>query len=76
MKIYKAPYGQEILTIRNYLAEFGYYIDDSRDINELWEEFSNEVFCAGWMSVSKNLVKEFITYINDNYEADFIYLEG
>ena len=62
-KVLFAYYGDDILIIKLFLAKKGVYIDESWAIQELWEDFSDEVYCAGWLTVQEDFLQEFYEWL-------------
>lgn len=62
-KVLFAYYYDDILIIKLFLAKKGVYIDDSWAIQELWEDFSDEVYCAGWLTVQEDFLQEFYEWL-------------
>ena len=53
----------DILTIKTLLAKKGVYIDDSWAIQELWDDFSDEVYCASWISPDEYYLQKFYKWL-------------
>lgn len=54
----------DILKIKLFLATKGVYIDKSWAVKELWEDFSSEVYFAGWMIVDNVILQEFYKWLH------------
>lgn len=52
-------YPEDMKLILDYLNEHGEILVGELGIERLYREFSDEKYCAGWMSVSNQMLEEF-----------------
>lgn len=55
-------------TIMTYLNNNGRVLVGDKIIEKLYKEFSEEKFCAGWMTVTDEILSDFEIWL-DNYDA-------
>jgi hypothetical protein len=60
---YRFP--EDMERILEYLNEHGQVLVDGRTIEVLYEDFSDEKYCAGWMCVDNHILEEFEEWLND-----------
>ena len=62
-EMYLSPYGDDIKQIRSFLEEKGLYIASARKIYELYSQFSDDCYCAGWLCFDADTLEEFWNYV-------------
>lgn len=63
-KDYTFHYPDEMDKILAYLKMHGEMHVKPDTIEELYEDFSNEVYCAGWMSIDDERLEEFADWLS------------
>ena len=66
MTLYYSEFNEDIRVITDFLNKHGFYPDDASVVSHLWQEFSTEAYCAGWLIIRDDLLLEFLQYIQDN----------
>lgn len=56
-------YPEDMQEILNYLAENGTLLCSEETVETKYREFSDEKYCAGWMSVDEELLEEFANWL-------------
>ena len=51
--------------ILSYLKKYGEILVDKSTIERLYYDFSDEKYCAGWMSVNEEIFREFEEWLNE-----------
>ena len=64
-EFYDFKYPDEMWTIINYLKQYGDINVKDMRLEELYEDFSNDVYCAQWMMVSDETLRGFAEYLAD-----------
>lgn len=65
MKVYERKiefdfdYPEDMESILDYLRKHGEILVGELTIERLYREFSDEKYCAGWMSVNNQILEEF-----------------
>lgn len=57
-------YPEDMQTILNYLSQNGRINVSPEQIEELYSDFSEEEYCASWMTVSESTLSAFTEYIS------------
>ena len=57
-------YPEDMKLILDYLNEHGDILVSELTIERLYYEFSDERYCAGWMSVDEQMLEEFETWLD------------
>lgn len=61
----KFMYPDDMKRIVNYLKQHGDVFVGDVIIEIMYEQFSEEVYCAGWMEVTDEILKEFEAWLNE-----------
>ena len=64
-KFYDFKYADEMRKIINYLKQHGDINVKYMRLEELYEDFSYDVYCAQWMMVSDETLRGFAEYLAD-----------
>lgn len=64
-KFYDFEYPDEMWKIINYLKQHGEINVKYTRLEELYEDFSYDVYCAQWMMVSDETLRRFSEYLAD-----------
>lgn len=67
-------YPEDMKRILDYLNDHGDILVDGRVIEELYRDFSDYCYCAGWMCVDNHILEEFEEWLN-NREVYFCELD-
>jgi hypothetical protein len=70
MKVYerndvKFTYPNEMRLILDYLNAHGKILVKDSTIEDLYYDFSDERYCAGWMCVDEQMLEEFEDWLNE-----------
>lgn len=70
MKVYKRnennfTYPKEMQLILDYLNAHGKVLVKDSTIEDLYYDFSDEKYCAGWMCVDEGILAEFEEWLNE-----------
>ena len=70
MKVYERnennfTYPEEMKLIFDYLNAHGKILVKDSTIEDLYYDFSDEKYCAGWMCVSEEILAEFEEWLNE-----------
>lgn len=70
MKVYernenKFQYPEDMAKILNYLNGRGKILVKESKIEDLYHEFSDKKYCAGWMSVDMKLLQKFEEWLRE-----------
>lgn len=70
MKVYerndvKFTYPNEMRLILDYLNAHGKILVKDSTIEDLYYDFSDERYCAGWMCVDEQILEEFEDWLNE-----------
>ncbi len=68
-EFYDFKYPNEIWEIINYLKQRGNINVNFTKLEELYEDFSYDVYCAQWMIVTNERLEEFAEYLS-KYEVE------
>ena len=55
----KLNYSNDVISILTYLNKHGVLNIAPGEIEEYYQRFSHEVFCAGWMEINNDRLQEF-----------------
>ena len=66
---------EDIVYIRKKLSEKGIFIDDTKELKELYEQFSSE-YCADWLVSDNETIKDFANWLYQKYIANKEVLEN
>ena len=58
-------YPEEMKLILDYLNAHGKILVKDSTIEDLYYDFSDEKYCAGWMCVNEQMLEEFEDWLND-----------
>lgn len=64
-------YPEDMKLILDYLNEHGEILTGELVIEDLYREFSDEVYCAGWMEVDERRLEEFEDWL-ERYDRPII----
>ena len=64
-KVFSFRYPDEMEKILNYLNTVGKIFVSPKKIEELYEDFSEEKYCASWMGVNDELLEQFADWLED-----------
>lgn len=64
-KKYNFSYPDDMEKILNYLRKHGEILVDDFMIECLYRKFSDDWYCAGWVSVDEHALNEFEKWLND-----------
>lgn len=64
-------YPEDMKKILNYLDEHGTRQVSESTVEKLYERFSEEIYCAGWMSAEEYILPEFADWLS-NFEIEAI----
>lgn len=56
---------EDMVFILKYLKKYGEILVDESTIERLYYGFSDEKYCAGWMSPSEETLREFEEWLNE-----------
>ena len=56
---------EEMKKILDYLNDNGLLMCSGKTVETMYYEFSEEKYCAGWMSVDEELLEEFADWLAD-----------
>lgn len=62
-------YREYLEEIMRELGRYGYFKGSIETLNQLWRIFSEECYCAGFMTPDDETISEFADWL-DNYEED------
>lgn len=62
---YDYKYPEDMKMILKYLSEHGKVNVSDKKIESLYCDFSDKVYCAGWINVSDQKLEEFADYLSD-----------
>ena len=70
MKVYqrndsKFTYPEDMRLILDYLNAHGKILVKDSTIEDLYYDFSDEKYCAGWMCVNDEILEEFEDWLNE-----------
>ena len=70
MKVYERnesdfAFPEDMKLILNYLNAHGKILVKASTIENLYYDFSDEKYCAGWMCVSEEILAEFEEWLNE-----------
>lgn len=71
MKVYvkktthRFDYPEQMEKILDYLNANGVLACSEKTVERMYREFSDEKYCAGWMSVDEELLEEFADWLAD-----------
>lgn len=68
-EFYDFKYPNEMREIINYLKQRGNINVNFTKLEELYEDFSYDVYCAQWMIVTNERLEEFTEYLSE-YEVE------
>lgn len=60
---FKPQYPEDIKAIREYLESVGELKCTDKELDDLWSEFSEDYYCAGWMTVTDKLLEQFADFL-------------
>ena len=71
MRVWKRNFGlygypEDMQKILNYLNENGTVYVSGEAIEKLYRQFSDDMYCAGWMGVSEERIEEFANWLEDH----------
>ncbi len=72
MIIYVSDFGNDIREITDYLNKHGYYPDNAAVVSYMWQKFSDNCYCAGWLGINEKLLEEFLTYISKQFMNTYL----
>lgn len=58
-------YPDEMDKILNYLNDNGKLNISAKDVEELYQGYSDDVWCAGWMCVSDEILESFANWLSE-----------
>ena len=64
-KFYDFKYPDDMREIINYLKRHGEINVNFMKLEELYEDFSDDVYCTQWMTVSDETLRRFAEYLAD-----------
>lgn len=64
-EIYNFTYPEDMNKIINYLDRHGKVLVNYSTIQDLYYDFSDEKYCAGWMSVDEERLEEFEDWLTE-----------
>lgn len=66
---------EDIVYIRKKLSEKGIFVDDTKELKELYEQFSNE-YCVDWLVSDNETIQDFANWLYKKYIANKEVLEN
>lgn len=57
------PLSDDVLTILTYLGQYGALNIAPTEIEDWYRQFSNEVYCAGWIKTETDHLQEFANWL-------------
>ena len=64
----------EVYKLKIMLEQRGWFFDSIIDLVDAYEDFSEEVYCAGFMIVSESLLDEFIVWLEEKSNRNIHYI--
>ena len=56
-------YPEEMAKILNHLNANGKLLVSAKTVENLYRDFSDELYCAGWMGINQKLLEEFADWL-------------